>query len=533
MVTETQTWSLDLSGLPRWDRLPAADAIPRLERASLTYDEASDRLILHGGLRRDNFADDTTYALSLAGPPIWTALLADGTARAFAHAAIYDARRDQMVVFGGIRPSNGILALTLGDTPAWSRLESPPRGKSGHITAYDDRRHRMILWGGTFDTGNQVFELSFDDLRWRELPTANEPPALISGAVAFYDSRRDRVLIYGGHDGPGYVTGIWELSLQGVPSWRLLEIAPGPNPGPRVNHAAAYDPVGDRWIVFGGVYGSILGDTWALELSPQPHWVRLPDGPEERWRASATYDPVRRRMLLFGGLAVATTDGSLNDVWALDLDGTPSWRRLYPGGEPPTRQFDASVFHDPVRDRLIVSGGYGFPTSGPYLRTWALSLDGEPVWTELSTQEAGPSDRNEHAAVYDPIRDRMIFFGGNTGFLHQDTWSLDWGRERIDLPGAIVRRDDARRGGQSILEIVDARDSGGALLVDASIARPGMGRIELFDVGGRKLASEARALEAGTHRLALARPDDAPSGVYFLRLAQAGSAATRRVVLLR
>src|SRR5262249_20574781 len=71
------------------------------------------------------------------------------------------------------------------------------------------------------------------------------------------------------------------------------------------------------------------------------------------------------------------------------------------------RYFHSAVL-DPVRDRLIVFGG-GYPFTNDL---WALDLASSPTWTQLAPKGAQPSPRGEHTATYDPVHDQMVVIGG-------------------------------------------------------------------------------------------------------------------------
>src|SRR2546428_14021195 len=43
---------------------------------------------------------------------------------------------------------------------------------------------------------------------------------------------------------------------------------------------------------------------------------------------------------------------------------------------------------------------------------WTLALSGKPTWSKLSPSGIKPAARSFHTATYDPMRDRMIVFGG-------------------------------------------------------------------------------------------------------------------------
>src|SRR5436190_8321619 len=131
-----------------------------------------------------------------------------------------------------------------------------------------------------------------------------------------------------------------------------------------------FDPLRSRLILFGGFDGYQYGRNDLWELS-NGNWTQLPaSGPSPRWGHSAVYDPVRDRMIVFGGVTNNGNNGNayLGDVWALSLSGTPSWTAL-PSG--PSR-YGSTLIYDPVRDRLVLFGGHG--EAGDLNDVWELSL---------------------------------------------------------------------------------------------------------------------------------------------------------------
>ena len=154
-----------------------------------------------------------------------------------------------------------------------------------------------------------------------------------------------------------------------------------------------------------------VGDVWALSLSGSPAWTQLsPSGapPDPRYFHTAIYDPVRDRMLIADG---NTASGNPDDVWELSLS-TPAWSQLVTTGSLPGGRYLASAIYDPKRDRMVLFAGYD-PSSGPVNTAWELTLSGSPTWNQLVTFGRTPLPRYGHAAIYDPVRDRIATFGAS------------------------------------------------------------------------------------------------------------------------
>jgi len=179
-------------------------------------------------------------------------------------------------------------------------------------------------------------------------------------------------------------------------------------------------------VLFGGFNGTTrLNDTWVLSLDGDPVWTQLsPIGgpPAGRSVHSAIYDPVRDRMIIFGG-SDDSPDHYAGDVWALSLAGTPQWVPMTPGGGTIHDRGAHSAIYDPVRDRMLVYGG--FDGVNVYDDLWSLTLAGTIEWQLLATV-GGPGTLDSHRATYEPANDAMILFGGSPtiGIVTNDVWSL-------------------------------------------------------------------------------------------------------------
>jgi hypothetical protein len=289
-------------------------------------------------------------------------------------------------------------------------------------------------------------------------------------------------------------------------------------------------------MVFGGE-GPIWylnNDVWALTLGGSPAWTSLASAgsaPSARAGHTAIYDPVRDRMVVFGGW----NGGYFNDVWALSLAGSPEWTSVIPAGSPPPARNAHTAIYDPARDRMVMFAGwvdgifYALPND-----VWALSLAGTPAWTLLAPTGSPPPARYVQTAIHDPVRDRMVVFGGadGEGGDRGDVWLLEWNAP-VSVPGyddALRRRFDLAR--------PRPNPSRGETTVDFELGEPARVVLDVFDAQGRRVRRIVdQSFTAGPHVCTWRGDDDRGhslgSGVYFIRMQSRGFEATRRIVRVR
>src|SRR5690348_752921 len=116
---------------------------------------------------------------------------------------------------------------------------------------------------------------------------------------------------------------------------------------------------------------------------------------------------------------------------ALAVDG--AWGNSANDGFPRRAQ---SIVYDSARDRLVEFGGTdkrnrGRPTSSTDLifndEVWVRPASLASGWTRLVTAGTGPTSRGFHSAIYDPVADRMIVYGGVHSIRGlSDLWELDF-----------------------------------------------------------------------------------------------------------
>lgn len=412
-------WALSLSGTPTWSHLAVAGTPPsgRTDHATV-YDPDLDAMIVVGGYRHGVVLGDV-WKLSLAGVPTWSRLeAAGGPLPRYRHAAIYDPAGKRIIVFGGSdgTTSQGTWALTFSGAPTWSQIPTagdPPTSRIRHAAIHDAARRRMIVFGGTDGTRrNDAWALSLDGTpTWSALDIPGPRPSRRSDAAAVYDSDHDALVLFGGYEEPTqYPSDAWELTFGMRPQWKRVAEPFGQPPSSPYSGTVVYDPPRDRLIQFGGWFDGLNNELHALELSGARTWSTIDapgDGPPPISGASAIHDPIRDRLIFFGGYG--PEPGYSNEAWSLSLSGLARWSHLAPEGPRPAARTFPSAIYDPIRDRMIVFGGVSSRTPDD---VWALSMSDPPAWTRLATTGIGPTGRYRHFAAYDALRDRMLVFAG-------------------------------------------------------------------------------------------------------------------------
>jgi hypothetical protein len=137
-------------------------------------------------------------------------------------------------------------------------------------------------------------------------------------------------------------------------------------------------------------------------------------------------------MIVYGGNDCFTA--RFADVWVLKnangVGGTPTWTELFPTGVAPAGRENSSAVYDPVNNRMVVYGGDEGTVpadNSVWVLTNANGTGGIPAWIQLSPSGSAPPVRESHSAVYDAANNIMTIFGGASeavAGLFNDTWIL-------------------------------------------------------------------------------------------------------------
>ncbi len=362
-------------------------------------------------------------------------------------------------------PNHPPVITSAGIAPQWTQLTptgTPPSTRAAAGSAYDTLNDRLIVFGGNQGDGtklNDVWVLvnatgEGSAPAWVQLVPTGGPPIARQLATAVYDATANRLIIYGGCTANCGTTlaDVWVLTnangLGGTPEWIAL-----PAGGTRSVAGAAYDPISNRMIVFGGVSGGPFSDLDTVSVLidangvGDPRWVDLTVSgtapPRRSQLQNVVYDPTTNRLIVFAGYRWAGNT-EYNDAWVLTnangLGGVSEWQQLMPQGAEPLGRQSLPISRDPNSNRLIIFGGLNqFSEHVTYDDSWVLThangVGGPPEWIKLQPTGPLPTGRRHYVEGYDPRTNRLVMALGQYDVLsseglaisstvHNDTWVL-------------------------------------------------------------------------------------------------------------
>lgn len=387
--------------------------------ADMAFDSARGKVVLFGGFDSPTYRNDTwEYDCSTGA---WQMVSVTGPAGRRGAKLVYDSMRRRTLMIGGYAsPALGGFQTWAWDGGTWRQV-----GTTG--PAFTFTANAALEMAATYNPANgHVLSYlangetwDWDGMLWRRVATTG--PGARRGMAMAYDRSSSRVILFGGTVGGSPRNDTW--AWDGL-EWRLL--APAASPSVRSEHRMAYDSLGQRVLLYGGLTtgGARVRDTWAFNGLT---WTLVnnagPTSASGGQGNAMAFDASRGRIMLLGGSVAGWAD-------IAEFDGT-LWAVTDPG--PSSRRAAASAY-DSTRGRLVLFGGLGSTRLGD---TW--EFDGAR-WTLVST--TGPVARAEAAMAYDPVRRRTVLFGGTGTSVLGDTWEWDgvsWVRNNISGPSARDR----------------------------------------------------------------------------------------------
>jgi hypothetical protein len=260
--------------------------------------------------------------------------------------------------------------------------------------------------------------------------TSSLTPPAMAGAMMAYSSGANRFVLFGGWDGIG-LNETWSFD-PAMSTWSQLH--PALSPMTRGDAMFAYDSKSDVFVLFGGWHELAnetyqrLADTWLFYLSNDTWVPRNPiASPSARSDAAVAYNPVRDAVLLFGGFSGTVY---LGDGWTYSVERN-LWSPWTVATSPSPRA-DGRMVYDAVTNQVYLFGGNDY--SGPNLTFHHLddtlmfnwTVNG---WTTLASLDA-PAARDYAVVADDPADGRLLLADGyGNGIALGDTWAFDVRRD--------------------------------------------------------------------------------------------------------
>lgn len=188
------------------------------------------------------------------------------------------------------------------------------------------------------------------------------------------------------------------------------------NPSPRNFARMAFDAQAGELILFGGTGPFDPGTARAYDSDETWAWTgvrwaqRYPaHRPSGRSGHVMAYDSTRGRIVMFGGrqqLGLSTGEVKvIGDTWVYDND---DWTELNPPTSPSARHL-AAMAYDPIRDRMVMYGGFSVAADGLTAQdkydTWEFNGTN---WTQVGDEAVKV---NRPTLAFDAARNQMIMLG--------------------------------------------------------------------------------------------------------------------------
>jgi len=273
------------------------------------------------------------------------------------------------------------------------------------VTAYDE-------WGQDGHPSNIMTVRPRSDVDWFQIePSGPIPPPRFNHQVVL-DAARKRVYVLGGTADHEEEDILYVLDLERLRWERVPTSGPFPTYGRCLAHFdAARDCI---WM--------LTFDLNVYQLSLPDHvWIKYePDGegpvfePSEGTTliGSGFLDAKRDRLLYYGAFLMSSRGDFATDFYAFDLQ-THEWSTFECSGFCPSNIYLTAMAYAADIDRAFLFGGLG--EDGV---TSSISmLDPESLlWLSMPLNGIAPTETYIHDMQYDSDFNRMIAFGGRTGF---------------------------------------------------------------------------------------------------------------------
>jgi hypothetical protein len=407
-----------------WDYIAAP--VNQLYMQGAAYDAKREQVVLFGGLEADHTAAESSNKTWSFDGASWRELARGrGPAAGGGATLVYDAAREQVVLTGGGAYTNAKprAETWLFDGTAWTNAMKPDSPASQYAgAAYDRARERVVLVRPVDSKSSETWE--WDGDAWNRSEAATPLPYAYQYFLAYDAGRKQVVSLVAG------ALWAWDAS-----TWERVDSDDG-HESERGTSPIEYDLARQRLVAL-----RPRKSTWEHYGSA---WREIPASkPVARNNAASVYDSKHKRIVYFGSAQDA------NDAtWTWDSN---SWSRgpSAPSATPTGLQ----LAYDSQRERAVVvlegktweydgeswnevAAAPGNVSSIVYdaARGVSVALIGGATWTWdgtawHNTMATGPTSARDSAMAFDAARGRVVRFGGYTdgsgSSQIDETWEWD------------------------------------------------------------------------------------------------------------
>ena len=255
-----------------------------------------------------------------------------------AHSLTYDPLRDVLVLFGGLRPARQPGGQSGVSADLWefhlregrwrlARLppgQPAPSARAWHAAAWDAKAQQVVIFGGAAPARSRFQRLNdlwaWDGRAWTQASATGAPPPRQAFAMCGNPETRS-VFVFGGVDQSRRELGdLWERRRD---TWVRLRPPPQGAAGPGARRSAAMAAAPGGVLVFGGLRGrrDNLMDLWWWR-GEERGWLELEleatQPPTRRFYGFAALSPSAEAWLMVNGKAAADRR-ALAETWRLSL----------------------------------------------------------------------------------------------------------------------------------------------------------------------------------------------------------------------
>ncbi|MFS0726403.1 kelch repeat-containing protein [Paenibacillus sp. 1P07SE] len=317
-----------------WVQAESTPSPSARDSSAAVYDPDSSRVILFGGSGDNGQLND----LWVWDGHSWEDLTPDPLPASWPSARssaciVYDSSEQRVLLFGGADTDgnrNDLWVWEAGEQ-AWYNVTPDPlpaswpsaRSEAGLVEVQAAGGFLLFGGSGSGDPLQDLWLLESGMFEWTNVTPSTLPGEWPSGRTGHLFTAlgpSSEVLLFGGYNNCGALGDTWLLNASGGQyAWSLQETPL--HLTPRFSSSAAYDSANGRIVLFGGIDGNYLNDTWTWSSStgwssftpPAPYdWSQ----PNIRCASVMAYNAQSMQLVLFGGVfGTLAFSAELGDTW--------------------------------------------------------------------------------------------------------------------------------------------------------------------------------------------------------------------------